>query len=136
MRYALTPLLLIFVCLASCGTLGEDNASAKLIVQYAILDYVGESTDRASRVVEVIDEVEGYLATDTPVTVDLLKGEAYERIDFNQLKPADRLLAANIVELLANKLTERVGQGQLDATQKLRVSEVLGWAREVSVFLR
>lgn len=128
---ALTVAVFGTIFLAGCKTAPQET-SAHLAVTYATAKYVEKAgagaPERAARVLALADAVEG-VAGGESVTIDALKAYVLGKLPAS-LSPADRILAAALVDAAAAELQARVGAGALDPAALLKVKQVLAWIRE------
>ena len=122
--------------LLGCATLEERPATAKLVTQYAVLKFADQSSpikraDRIAKVVDIATQVKGMSAGES-VSVGLLKGAVYSELLKLELAPPDALLANALVDLLAEELLARVGDGVLSPEQQLQVVQVMDWIIEAA----
>ncbi len=123
--FAVATVLLAFV-LGGCASLTTQPEAAKLVVQYATLKYVGDSPERAGRVISVVTAADA-VAAQGAGTLDAFEAV----IPWDALEPADRLLARNLVAILRAEIEERLDLGGT-APLAEHVSVVLGWVREAA----
>lgn len=122
--------LLAALTLGACATLGDNQRAIQMSVQYATLKYIGEDTDKAKRVHQVAQEVIPGLSGAT--TVGALESALRQKIRWERLDMADRLLLDTLITELANELHERMGDGVLDAEQRARVETIVYWVQQAA----
>lgn len=120
---SIAPLVLM-----ACAALQQHSAAVQLIVSQATMRYV-ESTaipgrvERAARVISVAKQIE-QVASAEPVTIAQLAQLALAAIPSN-LEPSDRALATSIVQIAAQELSNKVGEGVLSADKLVTVKEIV-----------
>lgn len=134
---SLVLLLMVFMLLTACKTAPQE-ATARLAVSYATAKYIEKAGnenaqhDRAVRVIGVLDLVENLAAGDS-VTIDVLRAYVAQRLPAD-LSPADRVLAGTLIDLAAQELKARVGEGALKPDTLVKVKSVLQWIREGAAY--
>lgn len=119
---------LAFVALAGCAALSQHSAAVQLIVSQATMRYieqapVPERAARAARVIEVAKKIES-VASGEPVTISQLAALALNAIPSN-LPPSDRALAVSVIQIAAQELSNKVGEGVISAEQLVTVKAVV-----------
>lgn len=128
--------LLSALMLAGCKSIEERPATAKLVTQYAVLKFAEQSSAdkravRIEHVRRIAADVKA-IAAGEPVSLALLKGAAFSEISKLQLSPADTLLAHALVDLIAEEIALRVGDGVLSPDQLVQVAQVMDWVVEAT----
>lgn len=112
-----------------------QQASARLIAQYATMKYIGKAgseearRDRAIRVVNVTLHAQGLVDTGITTTIPLIEKAVRDNIDWSRFDLADRMLVDNLIALIRQELEARMGQAGsvLGEEQRIAVSQMLGW---------
>ena len=129
-------LALIFV---GCATFEKHENSAKLVTQYAVMKFAEQSSPerRDERIANVKRIAEGVkaLATNQEVSIEGLQSVVGAQIAKLGLSPADSFLAMALVQMVAEELKARVGDGVLSADAKLQVAEVMDWVIGATAFV-
>lgn len=120
------PLLALLV--SGCSFLQSIEPDTKqLAVQYATLKVIDGDADKAARVVELVQEGRDYVQSDASVSVAALYEGVRDRINWQSLDPADRILVEAILTRARERLRDEIGVGLLDPDQQLKVLTVLDW---------
>lgn len=125
---ALLIVALLFAVNA-CAVLEKVESSpvaAQLTVQYATLKYIDGSDAKAVRVLNVVDAIRPSIDDDS-VTLAILDERLRSYINWERLDAADRLLLTALLDQVKAELTERIGEGLVDAQDKVRLHRVLDW---------
>lgn len=114
--------------LLACASLQQHSAAVQLIVSQATMRYVESAAvaaraERAARVIAVAKQIE-QVASGEPVTITQLANLALTAIPSN-LELSDRALAISIVQIAAQELSNKVGEGVLSAEQLVTVKEIV-----------
>lgn len=128
--------------LAACATLQEyidgGGGTAELTVTFATLKYIEDAgnearqVERAVRVAAVAEEVRE-VAKGEEVTIAALEAFVMGKLP-EDLSPADRYLATNLVGVLVMQLQDRVDGDVLDPDELLAVDQLLGWVVNATAF--
>lgn len=102
-------------------------AVARITIQYATLKYIDEDAEKAARVVAVVDQIIA-AAEAEPVTLVNLK-LFVDRFVPEDVDAADRLLIANLVNLVNAELSTRLPDGTVELGD---LKTVLGWVKEAA----
>jgi hypothetical protein len=130
MRYLAGVWMAMVLLLGGCATLGEGDTGPRLAVQYAALKYIGEDQGKAQRIHDTAGAVLPGLTGS--VTLAMLEVQLRERIDWQRLDMADRLLLDTLITELAADLHTRMGDGVLDPEQLTRVEHVVAWVQQAA----
>jgi hypothetical protein len=132
-------LVLVPAGLVGCANVGGPNptyddpairAAARITIQYATLKLIGDSEGRAERVIALVDTGLALAEADLS-SVEELRTKILALIPPDALEPPERLLVANLSELIVIELKRRVDvPGTIPI---LEIREVLGWVREAAV---
>lgn len=128
-------LLLMAAVLVGCASLKENNADARLIVQYSTLK-VCDTAERAARCAEIAGEVQRYANDTAQLTVSALMFAIEEQIDWTSLDAADALLVRTLTERLRAELVERLGEDVLPEDLRLAATTVADWVIDASALVR
>lgn len=114
--------------LSGCKTLDDHSATVQLVVSQAAMRYIeqaslGERAHRAMRVMEVVSKVRAVAAADSVSIADLAR-IAIDAIPAN-LNPSDRSLAVSIVNIAAQELKLKIGEGKIPADALVKVTSIL-----------
>lgn len=116
--------------LPGCASFQANQASEKLLTQYAVMKAIeadkARMPQRAARIREIASAGKSFFDTGT-ATVPLLRMEIHKRLEPLALSPADRLLADALIDTVVAELQARVGDGLVAPDQLYQVSTVLGW---------
>lgn len=120
-----------------CKTLSEHSATVQLIVSQAAMRYVeqavpSERVARAGRVIAAIAAIEARTSGET-VTIADLASVALTFIP-GDLEPSDRALALSIVNIAAQELSRKLGNGTLPQDGVIQVRGVLQAIRDGVAF--
>lgn len=114
--------------LAGCSlldTVSDDRN--QLAVQYATAKVIDGAPAKAQRVADLVAEARDYVADGATVSIARLDSEARQRIDWQRLDPADRILVDAVLTSARERLQFEIGEGVLNAEQRLQLSAVLDW---------
>lgn len=140
------PLMLAVATLTGCAGLqgffttpSTQQTLAKIAVQQATVRAIqanpAQASDRATAVVKVVDEAVAVLngAEDGVITSEELR-LVLDRVLPKDLEPADKLLVAQLTELIVAEVNARV-PGELQGLPVAEISVVLGWIRDAAAVL-
>lgn len=134
---SLSGFFLTLLILSGCKTLEENQASAKMVIQYSVAKYIDQAgnldaqIERASRVRSIAEETLK-LTQNSSTTLDAIQAVVRAQLDQFQLSSPDRLLAENLITLIAEELGRKFQQGILPPDQMVQVRAVLGWVVEAA----
>lgn len=127
-HFKVAAVLGLALAFAGCSFLQSIEPDTKqLAVQYATLKVIDGDSDRAARVVDLVQEGRQYVESGASVTVAALYEGVRDRIDWQSLDPADRILIEAILTRARERLREEIGVGLLDPDQQVKVLTVLDW---------
>lgn len=135
MRTLIAALVSILL-FASCATIEQNPNTAKLVTQYAVLKFAEQSSDgrraeRISNVIKIATDVKAIAANEV-TSISSLRGVVGTQVAKLGLSPADQLLAFGLADIVAQELIKRVGEGQLNDSQRLVVGQVCDWIIEAA----
>ncbi len=133
--------LALFACLVTaltaCASFQQNLASEKVVVQYATMKFIEADLEdragRAAKIREVAADAKSFFDGGV-ATVPMLEQAVRDRVVPLQLSPADRVLAAALIDTVVAELQTRVGKGLVPADQAYQVSTVLGWIVDATEF--
>jgi hypothetical protein len=133
-------ILILSAVLCGCATIEENPNTAKLVTQYAVLKFDEQSSparraERMANVVRIATDVKAIAANEV-TSVSSIRGVVATQIAKLNLSPADQLLANGLADILAQELAKRVGDGALDAEQRLIVGQVMDWVLEAAAMVQ
>lgn len=119
----------------ACQTLNEHSAAVQLIVSQAAMRYIETAAptaraERAAKIIEVVAKVRT-VASGEPVTIADLARLAISEIP-SSLAPSDRALAVSIVNIAAQELQLKIGEGTIPADALVKVTAVLDAVRDAA----
>lgn len=119
----------------ACQTLNEHSAAVQLIVSQAAMRYIEQAAptaraERAAKIIEVVAKVRA-VASGEPVTIADLARLAISEIP-SSLAPSDRALAVSIVNIAAQELQLKIGEGTIPADALVKVTAVLDAVRDAA----
>jgi len=142
--YKSLTLLLSAMSLLSLGCAGlqlfsgrpsTQQVLAKIAIQQATLRAVQSDPARAAAVVKIVDEALLILEGDKDAVITAAELQAaLNQVLPQLLTPADRLLVAQLTELIVAEVNARVPVEQADLPIA-EVSVVLGWVREAAALM-
>lgn len=103
----------------------RDEALVGLTVQYATAKYIENKPSSRKEIVAVAETVKAAIGGDTAATLLTLQEVVSSELDKLSLSPADRVLANALVNLIVAELQVKVGEGVLDASQRVRIATIL-----------
>ena len=114
--------------MSGCAALTQHSAAVELIVSQAAMRYIEGAAplarvDRARRVVAIAEKILPLVSSDK-VTVEQLASIALAAIP-SDLSPADRALALSVINIAAQELRNKVGEGVLAADAVVTVKGVI-----------
>ncbi len=136
-RFLVAILSAVFVGVFLFGAVGcksSEKVASKIGLQYAVGNYLehrtpAERVEKARAILLAVESLETLAGSDS-TTVDALRAYIAQRLD--HLSPADRLALGNLIDLAADILKERVGDGVLKPGDVLLVRDVLSWVAEAA----
>lgn len=136
MKKVLLILLTLSSSLFGCQFFKDSPATAKLVVQYSVAKFAEQSgvearQSRVDNIKRVALQVRS-VASDDSTTIPLLKELAVVQLGKLHLSPADTVLASGLIDVIAEQLNLKIGDGLLKAEDKLVVSQVMDWVVEAA----
>lgn len=119
-------LLIAVVFLVGCATM-DNNMRSQLAVGYATDKIIKERPERAMRVIEQVQKARTLITNPDPVSIASLDTAVKESIDWSKLDAADRVLVSALLIEARERLEYEIGEGMLDADQRVKVMAVLDW---------
>jgi len=120
--------LFFALALGGCSWFEDNPRTSGLVVQYATMKVIEESgnpADKAMRIINVA-QVALDLASNEGVLISAIEQAVRASIDFSNLSPADTLLTNHLIEIVAEELNEKVGDGGgLEGEQLVTARNVL-----------
>lgn len=130
MRYILAIVLFFFV---GCASINTESASARLTVQYAVLKYIKEDTQKAERVVIHVDRAIALVEGNEVISVSDIVTKIRASINWKRLDPADLLLLDALLLQLEDSLKKRIGDGRINPEGRVELITVLGWIKNAAL---
>ena len=127
MKLATVTLFAAALLLAGCSFLQDNQASARLTVQYATLKVIDGDLDKRDRVVEIAERALDRLDDTPEATVHAVVGEVREQVPWSNLDAADKILIDALLTELESRLIERYGDGVLSEEARLGAATVAQW---------
>lgn len=114
-----------------CATLEKSPNTAKLVTQYAVMKFAEQSSDerrveRIANVRKIAEDVKSLAANQT-VSVPGLQAAVMAQVAKLGLSPADSFLASALVQVVADELAAKIGDGVISPEKMLVVSQVMDW---------
>jgi hypothetical protein len=123
--------------LPACQTLDEHGATVKLAITYATMKYIDASgpaaaVNRAARVAAFANQA-----------LNAVEGDGFELSAFKahimqnlapDLSTADRVLAVALIDVIAQELQLRIGEGVLTPETRVKAKQVLTWIHEATAY--
>jgi len=135
----LAVLLFLTMLIPACaffervGTVVSDNEIlAYLVVSQATARFIQRADDqpaRASKVIDVANQLETTVDGDPTATVDTLKKLVFENVNLDNLTPADQLLLFDLVSVAEKEILKGTETGQLNEETKIALKSVLSSVR-------
>lgn len=123
---------LLAIALAGCSTLGDgdtrNDLAAAIAIKYAtlkVIEQADEPTAKASRVIDIASQARQMVDSGTVTLIPALELAVRERIDWQDLSPADTLLADALITAVRMELEARVEGGSLSGESVLALAVVL-----------
>lgn len=131
----------LLMSLGGCATFSNNQASEKLLTQYAVMKVIeadkNHMHERAAKIKEIATAGKSFFDTGT-ATVDMLAVEIQKRIRPIDLSPSDRMLANALVDTVVAELKSRVdtlAPGGVPPSEAVyQVSTVLSWVVDATEF--
>jgi hypothetical protein len=129
--FRIIPLLLISLVISACASNEAQDLGFSIVVEQSVQRYIwdapeSERSQRAERIRKIASDVRA-LASNTTVTVALLRQAAEQEIAKHDLIPPDRALIDKLLDVIVAELQARVGEGPLSEDHRVRVTAVLDW---------
>lgn len=130
--------LLLATTLAGCSTLNtlQSNPQTQLAAQLATYrltsKVIDDRQDKAVKVRRYALQVIDVIDSEAETTVELLSHYVQGKIDWDNVKPDERIVIEAFIEALEKELTARVGVYQLNEQDKVNVKQVLQWVVEAA----
>lgn len=116
--------------LADPATHDLTLASAKIAIQYGTMKFIDEDPARAQRVLVFIDHALAVVNADETASMDTMTIKIQALIPFDTLDPAERVLVANLVEVVVAELKARVHVPENAPIAEVR--QVLEWVKQAA----
>jgi hypothetical protein len=120
-------------CWATVATVAS-NPVFQTTVQYGVMKYLGKNPDKVSPAERIVDSLIKYTSQETELTIKDLEDLVVESIPWEKLEPADQLLLTNLLITVRDQVRERIGDGLLDAEDKVQVLQFLSWIKQAIYF--
>lgn len=120
--------VLFALVLAGCSfveTLQPDTK--RLAVTYATAKIIDTNADRAARVLDLVEQGRAFIESDAEVSIDALYSGVMDRIEWQKIDPADRILIEEILKNARERLKDEIGIGLLQPDERVKVVKVLDW---------
>lgn len=131
---------------SGCTTTGADGEETsinpyliKTAVQVAVLEYIGDDVDKAIKIASLASKLIALVDHNADATtVDLLIEYAKDEIDWQDMLPAEKALALNLIEFVASEAKRLVLTNQattpseVAALNRMDLEEVLLWVHEAA----
>lgn len=104
---------------------------AKVVVQYATMKIVKDKPDLAKSLLAELNTIEKLIETGDPVSV--AKEYAVGRVTGSSLKPEEKLLCMNLIEIAAGSIVKVADEQQ--SQEALIALEVIKWMRDALVIM-
>lgn len=126
--------VIILVLTAGCASTGENSQlTESLFVKYATAKVIANNPDKAVAVLDLVEQAKQYVDSDTgTVSIAALDQAARDRIPWDRLDAADQMLVDAVLVEARQRLEQAIGDGILDADQRVRLSRVLGWIEQAA----
>lgn len=136
MKILKVSILALTLALFGCSFLRESPSTAKLVVQYSVAKFAEQSSaerrlERLNNVKRIASSVKT-LAANESATIPLLKNIVLEQVAKLHLSPADTVLAQGLIDVIAEQLGKKIGEGLLKPEDKLLVADVMDWVIEAA----
>ena len=135
--YAMLGLALaLAVLLSACTSLQQPSNSGGVLlrglVQYKVSEFLLENPSRAPRVAEIAGVLKRVASGEA--TVLELQAEALALVieRQNSMTPQQYLQARILIDVLAQFILERVGQGALDGEARVQVQDFFAWIEGIA----
>ena len=129
--------LTLFFFLVSCSTL-NDETTLNLSVQVATMKYIeaGHQKDWSARARDVVWAIERMelIASDELVTLKDFEREIKRIVNFDSLKPSDKILAGMIIQAQIDRFKEDIQAGRLESDLIVKVKSILKYSKEAAMY--
>ena len=130
---AVLLMVLMFTGCALIDRINRDDTSTQLVVQYATIKLIDQSSAvSSSDVLEHVGRVKAVIDRESATTVAALIQEAESHIPWNKIDRADQLLVRALIVAVSDELEDRVGDGTLDPEHQLTVLAMLNWIEQAA----
>lgn len=103
----------------------REEAIVAITVQYATAKYIERKPSSSKTIVSIAQAAKDLVGGDATATLLTLQEVVSGELDKLALSPADRVLANALVSLIVAELQIKVGDGLIDADQRVRVAKIL-----------
>lgn len=122
--------------LAGCSVYERNPDVANLAIKYAtmkVIDAAADPSAKAERIVEVVQTAIDVTA-DEAVLISAIEQAVRNAVDWDSLARPDALLAHELINVVSDRLQERVGEGLISGERLITVREVLDSVIEAAEF--
>lgn len=125
---SLVAVLSLLFSLPGCASFRDHSAAIDLVLSQVTMRYIEQASPadraaRAHRVHDTAERVKNVAAKDQISIADLAKYAAGYLPD--TLSPADRSLALSLIQVAAQELQKKIGEGKIPDDARVTVLEVL-----------
>lgn len=124
--------------LSGCATMWAvaENPVFQRTVQYGVIKYLSSEPDKQPQALEIVRQLQSYTEQSAELTVYDLEEMTLEAIPWDKLDPADEFLLLGMIADISELLRDQVGDGLLNADDKVKVRAFLGWIEQAVRFAR
>lgn len=129
-------LIALLLTLTGCATLMAvaENPVFQRTVQYGVIKYLSSAPDKQPQALEIVQQLQKYTEQSAELTVYDLEEMTLEAIPWDKLDPADEFLLMGMIADISELLRDQVGDGLLEADDKVKVRAFLEWIEQAVRF--
>jgi hypothetical protein len=117
-------------CVSSNPQSHGTDLIIKTSVQYASIKYLSDHQDQIAEAKRLVDEIETTLTENPEVTLTQLETVVIGSIQWDKMKPEDRLLLSTLLGEIKYQVGLKVGEGVLDENDLVFAKEFLTWMKQ------
>ena len=117
-------------CVSSNPQSHGTDLIIKTSVQYASIRYLSDHQEHIAEAERLINEIDAVLTEDPQVTLNKLETVVIGSIQWDKMKPEDRLLLSTLLGEIKYQVGLKVGEGVLDANDMVFAKEFLTWMKQ------
>lgn len=128
------------VAMIGCGSFVtlKENPTVSLVVKYAVMKVIEDSTDpfgRAEKIVDIADRVLVYIEDDKVTTVYEIDTIIKKYIDWDSMQPSDKMLVDHLLETIETDLESKVQQNVISVEELVKVVDYVKAVRSTAAMM-